>query len=114
MAEIIPVEDRLIEGMVLENDTQRLLLMVPVANAVRRGRLETLSQRLGIPHDGLVEVELRQLDRWKTGTLTAAGVFVFGYVLFETLLGGSSGNTPGGGTGGPQDSWIPFHIHIGG
>ena len=25
VAEIIPVEDRLIEGMVLENDTQRLL-----------------------------------------------------------------------------------------
>ena len=113
VAELLPGDDRLIEGTVLENDLQRLLLLVPVANANRRGRFETLNQRLGLPHDGLLEVELRTLDRWRTGSLTAAGAFVIGYVLYKTLSGGSSGNTPGGGGGGPQDSWIPFGIPFG-
>ena len=114
VADLIPAEDRLIEGTVIDNDLQRLLLLVPVANANRRGRFETLNQRLELPHDGLLEVELRKLDRWRTGALTAAGAFVIGYVLYKTLGGGSSGNTPGGGGGGPQDSWIPFGIPIGG
>jgi hypothetical protein len=114
VSDLIPGDDRLIEGEVIENDPQRLLLLVPVANANRRGRFETLNQRLELPHDGLLEVELRKLDRWKTGGLTAAGAFVIGYVLYRTLTGGSSGNTPGGSGGGPQDSWIPFGIPFGG
>jgi len=113
ISEVLPDQDRLVEGTVLEGGTDQLLLLVPVATANRRGRVETLSQRLGIPRSGLVEVELKQLDRWKTGVLGAAGAFAVGFVIYKSLTGGSSGSTPGGGGGGPQDTWIPIRIPVG-
>jgi hypothetical protein len=112
-SDLFPGQDRLLEGTVLEGDRNQLLLLVPVATANRRGRLETLNQRLGIPHSGLVEVELKQIDRWRTGALSAAGAAVLGLIVYNSLSGGSSGTTPGGGGGGPQDSWIPIRIPVG-
>jgi len=113
ISDLLPDQDRLVEGTVLEGGMDQLLLLVPVATANRRGRLETLNQRLGIPHSGLVEVELKELDRWKTGVLGAAGAVVVGFVIYKSLSGGSSGNTPGGGGGGPQDALIPIRIPVG-
>ncbi len=114
LTEVLPGEDRLIEGTVVEADDDRLLLLVPVARANRGGRIESLNQRLGIPHAGLLEVELKELHRAKTGALSAAGALAIGYLLWKSLLGGSSGDTPGGGPPGPEDSLIPFRIPIGG
>ncbi len=112
LRELFPLNGSLIQGTVLEADETRLLLLAPVGNATRRGEVQTLNQRLEIAQQDLLEIELRTLDRWKTGALSAAGAFALGYILIETLSGGGSGNTPGGGTGGPQDSWIPFPIPI--
>ena len=113
ISDLLPGQGRLIEGTVLESDTARLLLLVPVATANRRGSLETLNQRLGVPRSGLVEVEFRQLDRWKTGVLGAVGAAAVGLIVYKSLSGGSSGNTSGGGGGGPQDTWIPIRIPVG-
>ncbi len=110
--EFLPAEDRLIEGAFIENASDHLLLLVPVTHATRRGRVETLNQRLRLPHDGVLEIELRELDRVKTGTMSAAAAVLVGLVLYQTLQKGSSGNNPGG-PGGPEDSIIPFRITIG-
>ncbi len=112
LAPVLPGEDRLIEGTVIDNGSYELQLLVPVTSATHRGRTETLSQRLSIPYAGIAEVELRELDRWKTGVVGTVGALVVGFVLYETLSKGSSGETPGGGGPGPEDARIPVRMPV--
>lgn len=112
LSEALPLEDRLLEGTVVDNSSMELTLLVPVAHTSRSGRVETLSQRLGIPWSGILEVELKQLDRWRTGILSATGALFVGFVLYKTLGEGSSSETPGGGPG-PQEALIPIRPPVG-
>ena len=105
-------EERLIQATVLEAREESLLLLVPVARVNRGSGIETLSQRLNVPHAGLLEIELKEVDRLKSAALSAAGAALIGVILFRSLRGGSSGET-GGGPGGPDDTLIPFRIPIG-
>jgi hypothetical protein len=109
LTEVLPTEDRLVEGTVVQNGSQELVLLVPVTTANYRGRTETLSQRVGLPWSGVLETELKELDRWKTGILSGVGALAVSLVLYETLGEGSSGELPGGGPG-PKESRIPIRI----
>lgn len=113
LSQYLPTEhDRRIEGTVLDASPAQLLLLVPVTTRNVPGQRETLGQRLEIPADGIFEVEQKDLDRPKTGMLTAAVALLTGYVLYSTLREGSTGSTPGDGPPGPQDSTIPFRIPV--
>ena len=114
LSEYLPTEeDRIIEGTVLSASPEQLVLQVPVTTRNVPGQMETLGQRLQIPSEGIFEVEQRELDRPKTGLLTAGVALLTGYVLYATLEGGSSGSTPSDGPPGPQDSILLLRIPIG-
>ena len=114
LSEYLPTQDdRLIEGTVLSASPGQLFLQVPVTTRNVPGQMETLGQRLEIPSEGIFEVEQKELDRSKTGLLTAGVALLTGYVLYATLEGGSSGSTPGDGPPGPQDSILLLRIPIG-
>lgn len=110
----LPTErDRLIEGTVLDTSPGELFLAVPVTVRNVPGQRETLRQRIVIPTDEILEVELRNFDRQRTGVLSAVGALIVGYILYESLKGGSSGGTPGDGGPGTQDALIPLRIPFG-
>ena len=74
--------DRLVEGTVLEADPGGLLLEVPVVTVAEGIRVESFSQRLRIPVEGLADVEIRSLHRSRTYALagiigTAVGTIIW-------------------------------------
>jgi len=72
LSQYLPTEeDGLIEGTVLSASAEQLFLLVPVTTRNIPGQMETLGQRLEIPSEGIFEVEEKELDRSKTGLLTA-------------------------------------------
>jgi hypothetical protein len=87
LREVFGREDRLVDGTVVEDGTDGLLLDAPVLSAVQRGG-ETLSQRLSLPASEILEVELRQLDQVRTGTLLGVAVAGAVYLLVSQLEGG--------------------------
>ncbi len=112
LGEAVPIEDRLLQGEVLEADQAGLTLLVPVVSAIQRGRAESLGQRLRLPTDGIIELELRKLDRTRTSVLTIAGAVITGFVLYKSLQGGGGGAPPGPG-GSTSDALIPIRIPVG-
>ena len=95
---MLPAGDRVIEGRVLERESDGVLLLVPVASALRGARVETINQRLSIRNTGFVEVEVRELDRVRTGLALGAGAVVVGVVVARML---DEAVNPGSQPGGP-------------
>lgn len=98
LREMLPAGDRVIEGRVLERESDGVLLLVPVVSALRGARVETINQRLSIRNTGFVEVEVRELDRVRTGLALGAGAVVVGVVVARML---DEAVNPGSQPGGP-------------
>jgi hypothetical protein len=114
LADYLPSQaDRMIEGTVVENGRDELMLLVPVTTANIRGVREKLNQRLGIPFDGIVEIEQKELERGKTAMVSVGGVILTGLFLFETLGPGFGGGNTGSEGPRPEDSIILLRIPIG-
>lgn len=100
-----------LEGRVVELNGDRVLLQVPIAMFDRGARVETLNQRLDVSRSGVLDVQLRQLDRTRTGLLVGAGIAIGGFVLAKSLGDGlSSGGDdlePGG-----QDILVPIFVRL--
>ena len=85
---------RLLDGILLQNGGQNLLLDTETGTGGPGQRI--LRQRLTIPVGGVTEIELKQLDRTKTGVALGVGVAVVGTVIAAQLAGGfGSDNDPG-------------------
>ncbi|MGH7129213.1 MAG: hypothetical protein ACREIV_11645 [Planctomycetaceae bacterium] len=114
LGSIVPIDGRLVEGEVLERGDGEMLLLVPVTSDVVGTRVETLHQRLRIPVSGVIDVELRHLDRLKTGLVVGAGVALAAGVAAAALSGGGRSDRPGTGEP-PADLVIPlgFLIRVG-
>lgn len=77
---------RLLDGVLLQNGGENLLLDTNAGPGMPGQRV--LRQRLTIPVAGVTEIELKQLDRMKTGVAIGAGVVVVGTVIVAQLAGG--------------------------
>ena len=78
--------DRVMEGTVVEADAGALLLEVPLVTVAEGIRVDSYSQRLRIPAQGLADVEVRSLSRGRP-TLSPA----FSVLRWERSPGTSSG-----------------------
>ncbi len=85
-ADPLPGTDRVLEGSVVEVDSGRLLLEVPVVTRLEGMHVESLRQRVEIPAAGLADLELRSLARGRTYSMVGIGVAVIGFVLWDQLL----------------------------
>ncbi len=74
--------DRLVEGAVIEPGADTVMLEVPVVTLTEGIRMQSYSQRLRLSPAGIVEVELRTLDRGRTWGLAAAVAAVGGGILW--------------------------------
>lgn len=95
--------ERVVEGELLENGATDLLLLVPVSSDVRGARVETLHQRIRLSNADVVQLELRELDRTRTGLLIAGGAALVAGVLIRQLTGDSGGQTGGPGPNPPEN-----------
>lgn len=88
LGELLQREDRVLEGRVTAPDADTLRLLVTVLPAEDWGfRTRELRQQLAIPRNGIVELEIKELDRTKTGLVAAIGSVALAAILANQLFG---------------------------
>jgi hypothetical protein len=102
LAEYMPGASRVLEGKVLERNGESILMLVPVVSELRGNRVQTLHQRLEVSRTGIVDLELRQLDRGKTGLIVAGGTAALVAVIVNSVILGSSSDRNRPGDGGSE------------
>lgn len=96
---------RAIEGQVLSQDGDSVLVRVESHSELRGVRVETLYQRIHVARPAVVDVERRELDKGRTYLLTGAAVAAMTLVAIDRLQGGGSDAPPNGGN--PNEALIP-------
>lgn len=100
---------RTFEGQVVENRPGSVLLEVPVHSEYTGMALRSIRQRVELPPEAFVDLELKRMDRGRTLGAVAAGAVVVAAVAIAQLTG-DSGGAPSPGEPGPVDSWIPAYL----
>jgi len=77
--------DRLVEGTVLEATPAELLLEVPILTVAEGIRVESYSQRLRIPVDGVADLEMRLLDWRRSSALAAVIGAAAGAIIWDQV-----------------------------
>jgi hypothetical protein len=93
-------EARRLDGTLVAQSTDELIVEVPIVMQDAREFGRTPNQRVSIPRSDLVELEVRKLDRFRTGLVAGATAVVIGGILANSLRG-EPGKEPlpgGGGT----------------
>ncbi len=94
--ELLLREARMVDGRLLEVGAD-LLLEVPVASGLQGGAMQSLNQRVRLPRSEVLQVELRSLNRGRTGLVVGvAGAVVLGSVIhaLSRELGGDTRGDP--------------------
>lgn len=102
---VLQRDGRVLEGTVVDKPGSSLLLQVAVQNELRGMQFTTLSQRVVVPRDGFLELEIKELDRGRTYGAVALGGAVLGAFLIRQLSKDSGGGTIPG-EGGPSETRI--------
>ena len=116
LAPILMTQDaRVVEGEVVDQDNGSVMLEVAVNSQLEGIRMETLRQRVRVPNDELVDVEVKELSKLRTyGTIgLVVGV---GVAIVVSQLSGDSGGGSIPGGGGPVESVVSpsgFSVPIG-
>jgi hypothetical protein len=105
-------DSRLVDGVLVENGAAGVVLDTRIGiNDPTRGT-RALTQRINVAQTEIREVELRQLDRLKTGLVAGAFAVVVGAVVAAQLVGGRGrADDPGPG---PDELRVPpgFRINV--
>lgn len=107
---IVPVNGRMIQGKLVEQDTDQLLLEVPILSDLRGDRVETVAQRIDLPRSDVVDLEIRKLDRGMTALVAGVGGVAGVALITRTLVGAFNSETtnpPGG-----AEILVPFFLRI--
>ncbi len=98
---------RLVSGELIENGPASMIVEVPTVVTTGVGTsVETLHQRVSIARTDLIELEMRQVDRLRTGALLSGAALIIGSAAYKTLKDNGSGERTPGGTG--TDIRIPL------
>ncbi len=91
-------EARRLDGTLITNSADTLIVEVPTVMADTREFGRTPNQRVSIPRGDLLELEVRRLDRVRTVVVAGTVAAVVGGVLVKALTGGPGKEPlPGGG-----------------
>ena len=93
-------EARRLDGTLISQSADTLIVEVPIVMQDAREFGHTPNQRVSIPRGDLLELEVRRIDRLRTGALAGGAAIVIGSILVNALQG-DPGKEPlpgGGGT----------------
>lgn len=96
---------RAVDGKILEQAADSILVRVESLSEVRGVRVQTLYQRVNVARPAVLEVERRELDKGRTYLLTGVGVAAVAAVAAAGIAGGGGEGPPDGG--GPLESLLP-------
>jgi hypothetical protein len=102
---VLQKDSRTVEGTVVGKADGDLLLEVAVQNELRGMRFETLSQRVRVPRDGFLNLELKELDRGRTVGAAALVAAAVGALIVKQLTS-ETGGSGSPGTPGPTEARI--------
>ena len=91
---------RLLDGTLITNSTDTLIVEVPTVMADTREFGRTPNQRVSILKSELLELEVRRIDRFRTAAVVGSAAIIAGTILVKSLKG-DPGKEPlpgGGGT----------------
>jgi hypothetical protein len=91
LEELRNVYDRTVEGVVFASSGSEILLETTIGSLDPMRGTRPLTQRLNIARSEINEVELRRLDRFRTGAAVGGLVLAAGLVIaaaFGTIIGG--------------------------
>jgi hypothetical protein len=91
-------QDRVIAGKLTDKQASDILLSVPKFVQHSSGPNSTVYQRVTIQKSSLFDVEVRRLDKWKTGGLMALAAALVSVIAIKQF--GNNGNPGGEGKGG--------------
>jgi hypothetical protein len=103
---------RVLEGLFLERQNGSILVQVPVVSELRGIRMETFHQRVDLPVSSILEMELKELDRGRTGLALGAGTVVL-VALVVNQLRGSGSSDRDGPLPPPDEIRVPLRIFLG-
>ncbi len=83
--------DRTMEGTVIEADAGALLLEVPLVTVAEGIRVDSYSQRLRIPAQGVADLEIRSLSRGRTYALAGILGVAVGAIAWDQFRGSRRG-----------------------
>ncbi|MGH7501976.1 MAG: hypothetical protein ACREL7_09485 [Longimicrobiales bacterium] len=80
------VDDRLVEGEIVALGDGSLTMSVASASVTAGLSSRRLYQRVVIPHQSIVEVETRRLDKLRTGLLVGVATTVAAYIVASQFI----------------------------
>lgn len=110
LMELRLTDDRLVDGVLVSNGGDGMLLDTRVGvNDPQRGT-RALVQRITLPSSEIREVELKRLDWLRTGALAGGVAVGVGVVIAAALEGGGGKEGPGGPD--PSELVIPVGVRL--
>lgn len=106
VGELLPADQRWLEGTVVRHGPRGLVLRVPSPDDPANPTSRQLEQEISLAEGDVAAVEIRELDGLKTGLVAGIAAVAVGSVL-GAVLSGDSGGSGGGGGGGGTDALIP-------
>ncbi len=97
---------RLLDGTVVDRSGSELMVDASMSVGEPGAGVRVLTQRVNVPMSGVLEVELKQLDRARTSFLVGGAAVVAGAIIANSING--SGSDQGGGTENPEARRVPF------
>jgi len=113
LAEVLGDDVRRIEGSVESITTgQGLLLRVPVVSSIQRGTAGSLNQLVEIPGASIVEIEVKELDRTRTGLVFGSVALAGAVLVLRELTAGQSDGPNPDPSPLPEDRVLRFWLPI--
>lgn len=107
VAPLLGTAPRLLTGKLVTDAADTVIMEVPtIATTAIGSTVQTLHQRVALPKTGVIEWEIRTLNRPRTYALAGGAAVLFGALLLSALQGEPGSERPPGG--GSVDALIPL------
>lgn len=94
---------RVLDGVLIQAAQDTILLEVPAATrTVTGGGIQVLHQRVSVARAGILDVELKKLNRGRTALITVGGGALLIAAAIDALDIGPGAESPPSGGGGPD------------
>ena len=99
LADRVGIDNGTLSGKLVERDAQRAMLLVAWPGTGRERGSRVLYQRVDVPLSHVARLEIRRMDKVRSGGLMAVLLGAATVIAVRAFGGGNPGSPPGGGPG---------------